>query len=88
MRITRSPQRENYLKAIAEAQSEGETVKAVTLSRWLRVSAQAVTMAINRLKRDTLIQVDDEGIIGLTCHRARDCQPRAEPASSDRAHAG
>jgi DtxR family transcriptional regulator, Mn-dependent transcriptional regulator len=55
VRITIS--KENYLKAIAEAESEGENVKPVTLSRWLRVSAPAVTMAIKRLKRDGLIQV-------------------------------
>jgi DtxR family transcriptional regulator, Mn-dependent transcriptional regulator len=64
VRITIS--KENYLKAIAEAASEGETVKAVTLTRWLHVSAPAVTMAIKRLKRDSLIRVDDEGVIGLT----------------------
>ena len=34
LRITIS--KENYLKAIAEAESEGETVKAVTLARWLQ----------------------------------------------------
>ena len=64
MRITIS--KENYLKAIAEAASEGETVKAVTLTRWLNVSAPAVTMAIKRLKRDSLIRVDAEGRIALT----------------------
>ena len=64
MRITIS--KENYLKAIAEAESEGETVKAVTLSRWLKVSAPAVTMAIKRLKRDALIRVAKEGQITLT----------------------
>jgi DtxR family Mn-dependent transcriptional regulator len=58
--------KENYLKAIAEAESEGETVKAVTLVRWLRVSAPAVTMAIKRLRRDALIQVGEEGQIALT----------------------
>jgi DtxR family transcriptional regulator, iron-dependent repressor len=58
--------KENYLKAIAEAESEGETVKAATLSRWISVSAPAVTMAIKRLKRDALIRVDDEGHITLT----------------------
>jgi DtxR family Mn-dependent transcriptional regulator len=57
--------KENYLKAIAEAESEGETVKAVTLSRWLGVSAPAVTMAIKRLRRDALIKVDSEGQITL-----------------------
>ena len=63
-RITIS--KENYLKAIAEAESDGETVKAVTLARWLRVSAPAVTMAIRRLRRDDLIQVGEEGQISLT----------------------
>ena len=64
MRITIS--KENYLKAIAEAQSEEETVKAVTLTRWLHVSAPAVTMAIKRLRRDALIRVGAEGQITLT----------------------
>jgi DtxR family Mn-dependent transcriptional regulator len=63
VRITIS--KENYLKAIAEAESEGETVKAVTLTRWLEVSAPAVTMAIKRLKRDGLIDVGAEGQITL-----------------------
>jgi DtxR family Mn-dependent transcriptional regulator len=58
--------KENYLKAIAEAESEGETVKAATLSRWINVSAPAVTMAIKRLKRDALIDVGAEGQITLT----------------------
>jgi DtxR family Mn-dependent transcriptional regulator len=64
VRITIS--KENYVKAIAEAESEGQTVKAVTLTRWLNVSAPAVTMAIKRLKRDALIRVGAEGQITLT----------------------
>ena len=64
MRITIS--KENYLKTISEAESEGEIVKAVTLTRWLHVSAPAVTMAIKRLKRDGLIEVGAEGQINLT----------------------
>lgn len=64
VRITIS--KENYLKAIAEAESEGEVVKAVTLARWLHVSAPAVTMAIKRLRRDALIRVGNEGQIALT----------------------
>lgn len=64
MKITIS--KENYLKAIAEAESEGESVIAATLARWLKVSAPAVTMALKRLKRDKLIHVDAEGIISLT----------------------
>src|SRR5262245_54085574 len=58
--------KENYLKAIAEAESEGKIVKAVTLTRWLGVSAPAVTMAIKRLKRDSLIRVADDGNLSLT----------------------
>jgi DtxR family Mn-dependent transcriptional regulator len=58
--------KENYLKAIAEAESEGETVIAATLARWLNVSAPAVTMAIRRLKRDALISADPSGHIHLT----------------------
>jgi DtxR family transcriptional regulator, Mn-dependent transcriptional regulator len=64
MRITIS--KENYLKAIAEAESEGEVVKAVTLARWLHVSAPAVTMATRRLLRDNLIAVAGDGQITLT----------------------
>lgn len=63
VRITIS--KENYLKAIAEAQGEGETVIAATLARWLKVSAPAVTMAIRRLKRDGLIHVSTGGEITL-----------------------
>jgi len=58
--------KENYLKAIAEADGEGEPVIAATLARWLNVSAPAVTMAIKRLKRDTLIRVSRDGQISLT----------------------
>jgi DtxR family transcriptional regulator, iron-dependent repressor len=58
--------KENYLKAIAEAETEGEAVIAATLARWLNVSAPAVTMAIKRLKRDGLIRVSRDGQISLT----------------------
>ena len=64
MKITIS--KENYLKAIAEAESEGEPVIAATLARWLNVSAPAVTMAIKRLKRDSLIHVNRDGHLSLT----------------------
>ena len=64
MKITIS--KENYLKAVAEAESEGESVIAATLSRWLNVSAPAVTMALRRLKRDGFIQIDPDGRITLT----------------------
>lgn len=64
MKITIS--KENYLKAIAEAESEGEVVIAATLARWLNVSAPAVTMAVKRLRRDSLIDVGREGQLSLT----------------------
>ena len=64
MKITIS--KENYLKAIAEADWEGETVIPATLARWLNVSAPAVTMALRRLKKDDLIKIGRQGEITLT----------------------
>lgn len=64
MKVTIS--KENYLKAILEAEAEGQTVIAATLARWLHVSAPAVTMAIRRLKRDGLISIRKSGQISLT----------------------
>ncbi len=58
--------KENYLKTIAEAGSEGETVIAATLVKRLGVTAPAVTMAIRRLKRDKLINVSEQGQLELT----------------------
>ena len=42
--------KEDYLKAILEAESEGESVISATLAHWLSVSPPAVTMALRRLK--------------------------------------
>ena len=58
--------KENYLKTIAEAESEGETVIAATLARWLQISAPAVTAGIRRLKRDGMVRVAKDGRIQLT----------------------
>lgn len=58
--------RENYLKAVAEAESEGETVTASTLARRLEVSVPAVSMAVKRLRRDGLIEMDGAGTVRLT----------------------
>ena len=44
--------KENYLKAILEAEAEGRQVIPAMLAHWLEVSAPAVTMALKRLKRD------------------------------------
>ena len=58
--------KEDYLKAILEAESEGETVISATLAHWLKVTPPAVTMALRRLKKDTLVRVEADGIVRLT----------------------
>jgi DtxR family transcriptional regulator, iron-dependent repressor len=57
--------KEDYLKAILGAESEGETVISATLAHWLSVSPPAVTMALRRLKKDGLVRIND-GQVGLT----------------------
>ncbi len=58
--------KEDYLKAILEAECEGEQVIAARLAQWLTVSAPAVTMALRRLKRDGLVAVRHDGRVLLT----------------------
>lgn len=58
--------KEDYLKAILEAECEGEPVIAARLAHWLSVSAPAVTMALRRLKRDRLVSVRQDGHVQLT----------------------
>jgi DtxR family Mn-dependent transcriptional regulator len=58
--------KEDYLKAILEAESEGETVISATLAHWLSVSPPAVTMALRRLKKDGLVRVLADGHVALT----------------------
>lgn len=58
--------KEDYLKAILEAEGEGEPVIAARLAHWLSVSAPAVTMALRRLKRDGLVSVRPGGRVQLT----------------------
>src|SRR5213593_4569109 len=58
--------KEDYLKAILEAESEGETVISATLAHWLSVSAPAVSMALRRLKKDGLVRVHKDGQVRLT----------------------
>jgi DtxR family transcriptional regulator, Mn-dependent transcriptional regulator len=58
--------KEDYLKAILEAECEGEQVIAARLAHWLAVSAPAVTMALRRLKRDRLVSVRQDGHVQLT----------------------
>jgi DtxR family Mn-dependent transcriptional regulator len=58
--------KEDYLKAILEAESEGQIVISSTLAHWLSVSPPAVTMALKRLKRDGYVEVKPDGIVRLT----------------------
>jgi DtxR family Mn-dependent transcriptional regulator len=58
--------KENYLKAILEAEAEGREVIPAVLAHWLEVSAPAVTMALKRLKRDGYVEVGADGIVRLT----------------------
>jgi len=58
--------KENYLKAILEAEAEGNQVIPAMLAHWLEVSAPAVTMAMKRLKRDGFVEVGADGIVRLT----------------------
>ena len=58
--------KENYLKAVLEAEAEGRQVIPAMLAHWLEVSAPAVTMALKRLKRDGYVEVGADGIVRLT----------------------
>ncbi|KAA6461051.1 metal-dependent transcriptional regulator [Acidobacteria bacterium AB60] len=58
--------KENYLKAVLEAEAEGRQVIPATLAHWLEVSPPAVTMALKRLKRDGYVEVGEDGIVRLT----------------------
>lgn len=58
--------KEDYLKSILEAETEGETVISARLAQLLKVSPPAVTMALRRLKKDGLVQVETSGEVRLT----------------------
>src|SRR4051812_26670132 len=58
--------KEDYLKAILEAESEGERVISATLAHWLSVSPPAVTMALRRLSKDGMVRVRADGRVQLT----------------------
>ncbi|HEV2576676.1 MAG TPA: metal-dependent transcriptional regulator [Acidobacteriaceae bacterium] len=57
--------KEDYLKAIIEAESEGHTVIPAFLAQWLGVSAPAVTKALRRLREDGYVSATD-GPLKLT----------------------
>ena len=58
--------KEDYLKSILEAESEGEAVISARLADLLKVSPPAVTMALRRLKKDGLVRVESSGEVRLT----------------------
>jgi DtxR family Mn-dependent transcriptional regulator len=58
--------KEDYLKAIAEAEAEGQVVIPATLAHWLSVTRPAVTFALKRLRKDGLVSVKRDGHITLT----------------------
>src|ERR1700761_4037299 len=58
--------KEDYLKAIIEAESEGHTVIPALLAQWLEVSAPAVTKAVKRLRQDGYLDANREGALKLT----------------------
>lgn len=66
MQTELSVSREDYLKAIIEAESEGRAVVPVLLSQWLEVSPPAVTKAIKRLREDGFVESKGEGALALT----------------------
>lgn len=66
MKNSISISKEDYLKAVLEAESEGQTVISATLAHWLGVSPPAVTMAIRRLKRDGFVELTQDGVVKLT----------------------
>jgi DtxR family Mn-dependent transcriptional regulator len=66
VKSTISVSKEDYLKAVLEAESEGQTVISATLAHWLGVSPPAVSMAVRRLKRDGYVDVKADGIVRLT----------------------
>ena len=51
--------KENYLKAIAEIESEGKTVISALLAHWLSVTPPAVTAALKRLRKDGLVTIEN-----------------------------
>jgi len=58
--------KEDYLKSILQAESEGEEVISARLADSLKVSPPAVTMALRRLKKDGLVRVQGDGLVQLT----------------------
>lgn len=66
MKAATTTSKEDYLKAILEAEAEGHTVIPALIAHWLKVSPPAVTMAVKRLRRDGLVEGTPGGELRLT----------------------
>ncbi len=66
MKAATTTSKEDYLKAILEAEAEGHAVIPALIAHWIKVSPPAVTMALKRLRRDGLVEPDTDGAIRLT----------------------
>jgi DtxR family Mn-dependent transcriptional regulator len=66
MHVELSISREDYLKAIIEAESEGRAVVPSLLSQWLDVSPPAVTKAVRKLREDGFVEDAASGTLRLT----------------------
>ena len=58
--------KEDYLKAIARAEAEGQAAIPAALAQDLSVTRPAVTAALKRLAKDGLVRVTKEGSVRLT----------------------
>lgn len=58
--------KQDYLKAILEAEAEGHAVIPALIAHWMKVSPPAVTMALKRLRRDGLVESGPNGTVQLT----------------------
>lgn len=58
--------KEDYLKAIIEAESEGHVVIPALLAQWLEVSPPAVTNAVKRLRQNGYLDSNQDGALKLT----------------------
>lgn len=77
MKTAISVSKEDYLKAVLEAESEGQTVISATLAHWLGVTPPAVSMALRRLKRDGYLEVKADGVVRLTAKGKQTAQRTA-----------
>jgi DtxR family Mn-dependent transcriptional regulator len=58
--------KEDYLKAIARAEAEGQAAIPAALAQSLSVTRPAVTAALKRLAKDGLVRVTKDGSVRLT----------------------